>query len=95
MHENARHCVVSVEWERTWPSGVYIFDARLFVDLGHVKLTDMGLAKVTPGKTFTTCGAPSSRSEHHPQMPKGCGSSLRRQKVGETTCSKVVHFGGK
>mmetsp|Transcript_4700 Transcript_4700/g.11405 ORF Transcript_4700/g.11405 Transcript_4700/m.11405 type:complete len:772 (-) Transcript_4700:196-2511(-) len=25
---------------------------------GHVKLTDMGLAKVTPGKTFTTCGTP-------------------------------------
>ncbi|CAJ1329897.1 unnamed protein product [Effrenium voratum] len=25
---------------------------------GHVKLTDMGLAKVTLGKTFTTCGTP-------------------------------------
>jgi len=25
---------------------------------GHVKLTDMGLAKVAVGKTFTTCGTP-------------------------------------
>mmetsp|Transcript_56408 Transcript_56408/g.160127 ORF Transcript_56408/g.160127 Transcript_56408/m.160127 type:complete len:763 (+) Transcript_56408:53-2341(+) len=25
---------------------------------GHVKLTDMGLAKVTVGKTYTTCGTP-------------------------------------
>jgi len=30
----------------------------LLNDKGHVKLTDMGLAKVVPGKTFTTCGTP-------------------------------------
>lgn len=30
----------------------------LLNDLGHVKLTDMGLAKVIVGKTFTTCGTP-------------------------------------
>mmetsp|Transcript_46272 Transcript_46272/g.82175 ORF Transcript_46272/g.82175 Transcript_46272/m.82175 type:complete len:822 (+) Transcript_46272:164-2629(+) len=27
-------------------------------ETGHVKLTDMGLAKVCPGKTYTTCGTP-------------------------------------
>jgi CRP-like cAMP-binding protein len=30
----------------------------LLNDSGHVKLTDMGLAKVIVGKTFTTCGTP-------------------------------------
>jgi len=30
----------------------------LLNDFGHVKLTDMGLAKVVVGKTFTTCGTP-------------------------------------
>eukprot|EP00930_Biecheleria_cincta_P028300 TRINITY_DN1973_c0_g1_i1.p1 TRINITY_DN1973_c0_g1~~TRINITY_DN1973_c0_g1_i1.p1 ORF type:complete len:976 (+),score=239.66 TRINITY_DN1973_c0_g1_i1:122-3049(+) len=30
----------------------------LLNDSGHVKLTDMGLAKVVVGKTFTTCGTP-------------------------------------
>lgn len=30
----------------------------LLNDKGHVKLTDMGLAKVVAGKTFTTCGTP-------------------------------------
>eukprot|EP00434_Breviolum_minutum_P009394 symbB.v1.2.008273.t1/scaffold519.1/size192877/1 len=30
----------------------------LLNDKGHVKLTDMGLAKVCPGKTYTTCGTP-------------------------------------
>jgi len=30
----------------------------LLNDLGQVKLTDMGLAKVVVGKTFTTCGTP-------------------------------------
>jgi cGMP-dependent protein kinase len=30
----------------------------LLNDKGHVKLTDMGLAKVVVGKTFTTCGTP-------------------------------------
>lgn len=30
----------------------------LLNEQGHVKLTDMGLAKVCPGKTFTTCGTP-------------------------------------
>jgi len=30
----------------------------LLNDKGHVKLTDMGLAKVIVGKTFTTCGTP-------------------------------------
>merc|ERR1719199_341172 len=30
----------------------------LLTDLGHVKLTDMGLAKVVAGKTYTTCGTP-------------------------------------
>ena len=30
----------------------------LLNEKGHVKLTDMGLAKVCPGKTFTTCGTP-------------------------------------
>jgi cGMP-dependent protein kinase len=30
----------------------------LLNDEGKVKLTDMGLAKVCPGKTFTTCGTP-------------------------------------
>merc|ERR1712232_174331 len=30
----------------------------LLNELGHVKLTDMGLAKVVLGKTFTTCGTP-------------------------------------
>lgn len=30
----------------------------LLNELGHIKLTDMGLAKVTVGKTFTTCGTP-------------------------------------
>eukprot|EP00928_Gymnodinium_smaydae_P097374 TRINITY_DN8812_c0_g1_i1.p1 TRINITY_DN8812_c0_g1~~TRINITY_DN8812_c0_g1_i1.p1 ORF type:complete len:788 (+),score=166.04 TRINITY_DN8812_c0_g1_i1:127-2490(+) len=30
----------------------------LLTDAGHVKVTDMGLAKVVVGKTFTTCGTP-------------------------------------
>jgi cGMP-dependent protein kinase len=30
----------------------------LLTDKGNVKLTDMGLAKVVVGKTFTTCGTP-------------------------------------
>lgn len=30
----------------------------LLNDRGHVKLTDMGLAKICPGKTYTTCGTP-------------------------------------
>merc|ERR1712146_670548 len=30
----------------------------LLTDLGHIKLTDMGLAKFTLGKTYTTCGTP-------------------------------------
>jgi serine/threonine protein kinase len=30
----------------------------LFNDQGHLKLTDMGLAKFVIGKTFTTCGTP-------------------------------------
>merc|ERR1712151_789537 len=30
----------------------------LINDLGHVKLTDMGLAKFVVGKTYTTCGTP-------------------------------------
>ncbi|CAL1156629.1 unnamed protein product [Cladocopium goreaui] len=30
----------------------------LLSELGHIKLTDMGLAKVILGKTFTTCGTP-------------------------------------
>eukprot|EP00928_Gymnodinium_smaydae_P026768 TRINITY_DN2091_c0_g1_i1.p1 TRINITY_DN2091_c0_g1~~TRINITY_DN2091_c0_g1_i1.p1 ORF type:complete len:799 (+),score=208.52 TRINITY_DN2091_c0_g1_i1:83-2398(+) len=30
----------------------------LLTDLGKVKLTDMGLAKVVVGKTYTTCGTP-------------------------------------
>merc|ERR1719263_1543121 len=30
----------------------------LLNDKGHIKLTDMGLAKVVIGKTYTTCGTP-------------------------------------
>jgi CRP-like cAMP-binding protein len=30
----------------------------LLTELGHIKLTDMGLAKFVIGKTFTTCGTP-------------------------------------
>jgi len=30
----------------------------LFTEKGHIKLTDMGLAKFVIGKTFTTCGTP-------------------------------------
>jgi len=30
----------------------------LLNELGHVKLTDMGLAKVVAGTTYTTCGTP-------------------------------------
>eukprot|EP00933_Yihiella_yeosuensis_P042548 TRINITY_DN3716_c0_g1_i1.p1 TRINITY_DN3716_c0_g1~~TRINITY_DN3716_c0_g1_i1.p1 ORF type:complete len:769 (-),score=246.47 TRINITY_DN3716_c0_g1_i1:125-2431(-) len=30
----------------------------LLNDKGHIKLTDMGLAKVVAGKTYTTCGTP-------------------------------------
>merc|ERR1712176_1137562 len=30
----------------------------LLNDLGHVKVTDMGLAKFVIGKTYTTCGTP-------------------------------------
>merc|ERR1712018_926270 len=30
----------------------------LLCDLGHLKLTDMGLAKFAIGKTYTTCGTP-------------------------------------
>jgi len=30
----------------------------LFTDKGHIKVTDMGLAKFVIGKTYTTCGTP-------------------------------------
>merc|ERR1712110_1208166 len=30
----------------------------LLTETGHIKLTDMGLAKFVIGKTFTTCGTP-------------------------------------
>merc|ERR1711871_919662 len=30
----------------------------LITETGHVKCTDFGVAKVTVGKTFTTCGTP-------------------------------------
>merc|ERR1712060_650719 len=30
----------------------------LLTDTGHIKLTDMGLAKFVIGKTYTTCGTP-------------------------------------
>merc|ERR1712217_349172 len=30
----------------------------LITDAGHLKLTDMGLAKFVIGKTYTTCGTP-------------------------------------
>jgi len=33
-------------------------DNLLLNDFGHPKLTDMGLAKVVIGKTYTTCGTP-------------------------------------
>ena len=36
----------------------------LLNEKGHVKLTDMGLAKVCPGKTFTTCGTPVPEHVH-------------------------------
>merc|ERR1712070_420957 len=30
----------------------------LLTDTGHIKLTDMGLAKFVVGKSYTTCGTP-------------------------------------
>jgi len=40
---------------------------------GHIKLTDMGLAKVVMGKTFTTCGTPDYFA---PEMIQSSGHGL-------------------
>jgi len=47
-HMHARHIV----YRDLKPENI------LLNDHGHVKITDMGLAKVVMGKTFTTCGTP-------------------------------------
>mmetsp|Transcript_31695 Transcript_31695/g.80018 ORF Transcript_31695/g.80018 Transcript_31695/m.80018 type:complete len:799 (-) Transcript_31695:373-2769(-) len=45
----------------------------LFTDKGHVKLTDMGLAKFVVGKTFTTCGTPDYFA---PELIKSAGHTV-------------------
>lgn len=45
----------------------------LLTDTGRVKLTDMGLAKVIIGKTFTTCGTPDYFA---PEVISGQGHTL-------------------
>lgn len=42
----------------------------LLNETGHVKVTDMGLAKVVVGKTYTTCGTPDYFA---PEMIQSCG----------------------
>merc|ERR1712217_787881 len=42
----------------------------LLTETGQVKLTDMGLAKVTIGRTFTMCGTPDYFA---PEMVRQCG----------------------
>ncbi|CAJ1404634.1 unnamed protein product [Effrenium voratum] len=45
----------------------------LLTELGHIKLTDMGLAKVVVGKTYTTCGTPDYFA---PEMIASAGHTL-------------------
>merc|ERR1711953_1509780 len=45
----------------------------LMNDLGHVKLTDMGLAKFVIGKTYTTCGTPDYFA---PELIQSTGHNL-------------------
>jgi len=45
----------------------------LLTDKGHMKLTDMGLAKIVKGKTFTACGTPDYFA---PEIVKQTGHGL-------------------
>lgn len=45
----------------------------LLTELGHIKLTDMGLAKVVVGKTYTTCGTPDYFA---PEMIASAGHTM-------------------
>merc|ERR1712192_188364 len=45
----------------------------LLTDVGHIKLTDMGLAKFVVGTTYTTCGTPDYFS---PELIRATGHNI-------------------
>merc|ERR1712039_891428 len=59
----------------------------LLNDLGKVKLTDMGLAKVVLGKTYTTCGTPDYFA---PELIQSKGTT--RRSIGGRWASSITSF---
>mmetsp|Transcript_3577 Transcript_3577/g.10461 ORF Transcript_3577/g.10461 Transcript_3577/m.10461 type:complete len:801 (-) Transcript_3577:87-2489(-) len=67
LHGSERHCKYYIAgtvyaFEHLHERRIIYRDLKpenlLLTDKGHIKLTDMGLAKFVIGKTFTTCGTP-------------------------------------
>jgi len=67
LHGSVKHCMYYVAgtilaFDHLHERRIIYRDLKpenlLLTKLGHIKLTDMGLAKFVIGKTFTTCGTP-------------------------------------